>query len=113
MKNYILLLLTICFFATACEEDEPTTPDYYNATVLKQGTDCGEAFLIQFESGQIGLPENDFDRTFYEINLDTMLRKDGQKLKIKFRDPTDGEHMICTTMGPGFPQIFVLDAFAQ
>ncbi len=108
--KYLLFSLVIIASFSACKEDEPETVDYFNGTVLQKGMDCGDAYLIQFEAGQEGLPENQWEGIFYEINLDSTMRVEDLKVKVKFRDPIEAESMICTAMGPGYPQIYVVHA---
>ena len=35
---------------------------------------------------------------------------DNERISVKFRVPHDGEIMACTAMGPGYPQIYIVDA---
>jgi len=108
--KYLVVLLLVIVSLSSCKEEETRTIDYFNGTVLQKGLDCGDAYLIQFEAGQEGIPANQWDRIFYEINLDSTMRVEGLKVKVKFRDPLEAESMICTAMGPGYPQMYVVHA---
>jgi hypothetical protein len=79
----------------------------FNATVLEIGLDCGNSFLIEFISDVPGLPENNFNNTFYEINLPDEYKVKGKKIRVEFREPTNGEEIICTNLGVSYPQIFI------
>lgn len=108
MKKIILILIGLTFIFISCNKNEKeTNENSVNATVIGKGLDCGNAFLIKFNNDISGLPENSFDNTFYEINLPDEFKIEGKKIYVEFREPKDGELMICTTMGIGYPQIYI------
>ncbi len=107
MKNFNFLMIGLFVLVISCTKnnhDDATT--FAGATVLGKGLDCGNSFLLKFDSDVTGLPEN-FDNTFYEINLPDEYKTEGRKIKVAFRSPEPDEIMACTTMGIGYPQIFI------
>jgi hypothetical protein len=81
--------------------------DSYNATVKGKGIDCGNSFLIVLEADAPDLPANNSGNTFYEINLPEEFKIEGKKINIKFREPTNSEIIVCTTLGVGYPQLYI------
>jgi hypothetical protein len=79
----------------------------FNATVLEKGLDCGNSFLIQFDEGVTGLPSS--YRLYYEINLPENYKIKNERVSIKFRTPQNDEIMVCTAMGPAYPQIYIVE----
>jgi hypothetical protein len=107
MKNFIFLLVSLSFLVISCDKNNPDdSTSYANAIVLGKGLDCGNSFLIKFDNGVTGFPQNS-DNTFYEINLPDDYKIEGRKIKVEFRDPKPDEIMVCTTMGIAYPQIFI------
>ena len=106
MKRIILTIIGLTFIIISCNKDE-TNDNIFNATVLGKGMDCGNSFLIKFNNDISGLPVNNFDNTFYEINLPEEFKTEGKKIKVEFREPENDEIMVCTTMGIGYPQIYI------
>lgn len=78
----------------------------YQATVIGLGMDCGDAFLIQFEEKINSLPASS-QNIYYEINLPEEYKVAGREILIQFREPQSGEIMVCTAMGPGYPQVVI------
>ncbi len=109
MKNLLLIILGFTFILASCNKNEEhTNEQLYSLTVLGKGMDCGEAFLIKFDENVPGLPGKTFDNIYYEINLPEQYKIPGTKIKVEFREPENSEAMFCTTMGPGYPQLFIL-----
>ena len=106
MKRIIFIIISLTFIIISCNDDE-TNDDIFNATVIGKGLDCGNSFLIKFNNGVSGLPINNLDNTFYEINLPEEYKIEGKKIKVEFREPKNDEGMVCTTLGPGYPQIYI------
>lgn len=105
----MFFILGFAFLITSCNKNEEATDEQlYPVTVLGRGLDCGDAHLIKFDENVPGLPGNTFDNIYYEINLPNQYKVPGTKIKVKFREPEEGELMLCTTMGPGYPQLFIL-----
>jgi hypothetical protein len=104
MRRNIFTLLILVFILASCKKEEST-----NATVLGKGIDCGDAYLLKLKEGVSGLPENNIDNTFYEINLPEEYKVEGKKVNIEFREPENEEIMLCTTAGPGYAQIYITE----
>lgn len=108
MKKLISILIGLTFIFGSCHKNEKeTTENSFNVTVIGQGPDCGNAYLIRFNSDIPGIPENSFDNTFYEINLPDESKIDGKKISIEFREPENGELMSCATRGIDYPQVYI------
>jgi hypothetical protein len=105
------IILSIIFFITlSCNNDndtatQNTTP--FNAKVLYKGADCGNNFVIQFNSNAINVPTNTTDNIFYEVNLPNQYRVENLDINVTFRQTTDTETMSCTTQGIAYPQIYI------
>jgi len=107
MKNFIFLFVGLSFLIISCTKSTSgDVTSYANATVLGNGMDCGNSFLIKFDNGVIGLPQNS-ENTFYEINLPEDYKVEGKEIMVEFRIPEPDEIMVCTTMGIAYPQIFI------
>lgn len=104
MKRNIFLLVILFFILASCSKEKS-----YNATVLGKGIDCGDSYLLKFNEGVSGLPENNIDNTFYEINLLEAYKIEGKKVNVEFREPKNEEIMLCTTLGPGYAQVFITE----
>lgn len=100
----MICLFVLVISCTKYSQDDATT--FAGATVLAKGLDCGNSFLLKFDEDVTGLPENS-ENTFYEINLPDEYKTEGRKIKVTFRSPKPDEMMACTTMGIGYPQIFI------
>jgi len=108
MKRITPILIVLSFLLISCNKNETVNENNsYSVTVLGRGLDCGDAYLIKFDNDVSGLPENTFDNTFYEINLPDEYKIEGMKIKVEFREPANDEIMVCTTMGIGYPQIYI------
>jgi len=84
--------------------------EYVNATVLGKGLDCGNHFVIQFDDSVTGLPfpSGYWNNVYYEYNLPEEYKIAGKRISLAFRAPKSDENLICTTMGPGYPLIFIV-----
>ena len=109
MKKLIIILIGIFIIITSCEKKEKAIDNRSNATVRTKGIDCNESYLIKFDDTVSGLPHNTFENTFYEINLPDAYKVDGLRINVTFREPTNSELMTCTSQGPSYPQIFIIN----
>mgnify|MGYP000982531105 CR=1 FL=1 len=107
MKYFFLILIGIVFITFSCKNND-NDDESFNATVLMEGIDCNDSFLIQFNDDVTGLPENDFDKTFYEINLPNEYKIENLDINVTFREPTNTELMVCTSLGTAYPQIYII-----
>lgn len=111
MKILVFFILGFTFLIASCNKNEEGNDEqFYPVTVIGRGMDCGDAYLIKFDENVPGLPANTFDNIYYEINLPAQYNIPGTKINIKFREPEVDEAMFCTTMGPGYPQLFIIKA---
>jgi hypothetical protein len=107
MKRIIFILIGVALFIISCDRNEVNNS--YNATVIGKGLDCGNSYLIKFNNDVVGLPANTTENTFYGINLPEEFKVAGKKIKVEFREPTEEELIVCTTMGISYPQIYILN----
>ena len=113
-----LIFSTFIFFIISCSKNEDnqntTTPTFVaNATVVNQGIDCGNAYLIKFNNGVAGVPPNSTNNVFYEINLPSQYKVVNLPIFVTFRLPTNSEIMNCTAQGIAYPQIYIETATNQ
>ncbi|WP_445737324.1 hypothetical protein [Mariniflexile sp.] len=106
MKHTILTYTLLIFIISSCSNSE-TDSKPFNAIVLQKGLDCGNSYLIKFNDGVSGLPQNAFNNVFYEINLPDAYKVEGKPIYATFRLPKDNEYMACTTLGIGYPAIYI------
>jgi hypothetical protein len=88
-------------------DNENVDNEYSGATVRGKGLDCGNSFIIQFDEDVVGLPLP--NKVYYEINLPEKYKIANERINVKFRVPNNDEIMACTTMGPSYPQIYIVD----
>ena len=112
MKINLILLLTA--FLLSCDRNEEEIPnDIFEVATAGIGIDC-KLLLIDFK-------EIDLDRIekithskglrYHAYNLDQAeFSADGQILTVRIRKTFDSELFVCTTLGPGYPWVTVLDA---
>lgn len=110
MKNFIILsMLTFGVFFAGCEKDDDkvaTEKFKFEATVLGTGMDCGETFIISLKN--LGANSDIEDGIYYADNLAPEHKVQGLQIYLNCRVPNDGEFYACTTMGPGYPHVFVI-----
>ncbi|MCL1932864.1 MAG: hypothetical protein FWF53_03485 [Candidatus Azobacteroides sp.] len=80
---------------------------YFGAIVIGKGLDCGNSFLIRFDNDVTGLPFP--SKAYYEINLPEKYKINNERINVKFRVPNAEELIVCTTMGPAYPQIYIVE----
>lgn len=111
MKTIFLIFLGLAFINFSCKKEEKEiveqNKNVHNATVLGIGLDCGDSYVIQFNDNITGLPVNSSSNRYYELNLPDEFKVDGLSVYIEFRAPENDEGMMCTTMGPSYPQIYI------
>ena len=107
MKKFLIIFISLNFILLSCSKDD-THDELLNATVLNKGIDCGDLFLIQFSRDVSGLPKNDFDNIYYALNLPEAFKIEGKKVKVQIRAPKNEEAVACTTLGIGYPGIYII-----
>jgi len=100
------MTMTILVISCNTEKEEGIS---YNATVLGKGLDCGETFLIQFNDNTDNLNSNNLDNIFYAINLSNEYKIENLEIKVTYREPLIEEILSCTTLGPEYTQIFIIE----
>jgi len=108
MNKIIAFILGLVGLFSSCQTDETISPHVTNALVIGIGYDCGSSYLIQFDEDVPDLPPNSWDNTFYEINLPDEYKIADERIYCEFRLPDDDEYMLCTHLGPGFPEIYII-----
>ena len=107
MKTNLLLIAGFFLLTNSCDKHQKEVIEtMYKATVLGRGMDCGNAFLIQFEEKTYSLPASS-KNIYYEINLPEEYKIAGREILIQFHEPRNDEIMVCTAMGPAYPQVVV------
>lgn len=106
----------ICGFLFSCDEDltstnEQDNNEYFGVKVLGKGPDCGDVFLVEFieKLNEVEARTGEKSQTYYADELPNEFKKDNIELLFKFRNPTENELYPCTTFGPSYPHIIVLD----
>ncbi len=109
MKTLILSLVIFLTFSSCSNSDDTASQSItnFNAKVLYKGVDCGDNFIIQFNSNAINIPTNTTNNIFYEINLPNQYRVNNLDIYVTFRQPNNNEIMNCTTQGISYPQIYI------
>lgn len=112
MKNiFIILLFVFGFFLQGCmDDDDQSQIDNFafEAIVLGQGIDCGDIYTISLKSLEAN---SDFeDGTYYALNLESEFKEQGLKILLNCRPPNNDEMIACTTQGPSYPHIVVLNS---
>ena len=80
---------------------------YSNTAIVQQvGPDCGDSYLLSLNEENKTL----LRKPVYELNLPDSLKVKGLKVSIKWRKAKSSEMMICTTLGPGYDQIYIIEA---
>jgi hypothetical protein len=112
MKRLTILIFTVLCISCDKNEEEIAT-DTFEVTTAGIGIDC-KLILIDFK-------ESDLDRIekltnsnwlrYQAFNLDkNNFSVEGQILNVKVRKTFDSELFACTTLGPGYPWVTVLEA---
>ena len=115
MKNILLIIvLTISIIFFSCKKENSTqvqTPIYQFEAVSKGvGEDC-KTNLIQFTNNFALLDSiTGFNGDiFYALNLPDNMKPVGTTIKLNIRKPNSSELLNCTTMGPTWGQVYVLE----
>ena len=114
-KLKTLIKLTIfcsLILSLGCDKEENNNIQF-NVTVIGQGLDCGDLFLITVNNnleelykitGQEGW------QTCYAYDLAEKYKVNGKTLLVKLRATRDDEYFACTDMGPAYPWVTVVEA---
>jgi hypothetical protein len=117
MNRFVIIsILTSALWITGCEKENNNEKEvenenniseefHYEATVLRQGMDCGETYLISLKS--IVTNSDIEDGTYYADQLDSDFKVQGLKIYLNCRKPNASEFYACTDMGPSYPHVIV------
>ena len=118
MKNiFIIFLLTCSIVFISCKKENPDDNllikySYTFEAVSKGvGGDC-KTNLIQFTTN-LSILDSITGNTkdiCYAPNLPENLKPAGTKFKLNIRKPYAGEILNCTTMGPAYGQVYILES---
>ena len=111
MKRFaILILTTLCI---SCDKNEEIYTGIFEVTSAGIGIDCG-LMLIDFNQSDLDRLEkitNSNGTRYFAYNLKkNNYNEKGQILIVKVRKALDSELFACTTLGPGYPWVTVLEA---
>lgn len=108
MKKTIFGLLLLIVVASFSCEKEKEIDYHFKATVLKQGMDCGNTYLILLTN--LSGDSTIINTTYYADNLSSDLKIDGLEIFLNCRYSKNNEMSVCTTYGIGYPHVFVIEA---
>lgn len=111
MKRLAIIILTILFVACDKNEEEIAT-DIFEVTTAGIGIDC-KLVLIDFKDSDLGRIEKITNSNWgryqaYKLDKNSFGNA-GQTLIVKVRKTLDSELFACTTLGPGYPWVTVLE----
>ena len=114
MKPFLVILILTTFMVfNSCER----TVEYpFEAEVLGKNSDCG-LYAIKFNGNLEQLHEIAdtyiLDDIYIAKNLPQNLQIDGMIIILNIRKLKNSELTECTTLGPSYPWIYVLNAKAK
>jgi hypothetical protein len=105
--THIIISFVLLALFSGCEKSSSETDFQFNATVVGKGMDCGDSYLIDIinvsGNGEIS------DGRYYADNLSPDYKVAELEIDLNCRLPSDDEIYACTTMGPAYPHIIVLE----
>jgi len=114
MKPLLFIIIIILGITLVSCENKNTSQEYpYEAEVLGKNMDCG-IYAIKFTNNldQIQkIADTDSPSAIYIAkNLPAELQVEGLIIELNVRKIQGTELGVCTTMGPGYPWIYILSA---
>jgi hypothetical protein len=113
MKAYFILLLAVFLNISSCENESSDPSFPFEAEVLGINMDCGIP-AIKFNGNLDHINEiaglKTSNAIFIAKNLPSDLSTEGKTIVLEIRKIENSELRACTTMGPGYPWIYVLEA---
>jgi len=106
-----ITLLSTIILIVSCEHDE-TAFSQFNVTVEGKGVDCGDLYLIKVNDNLeklYRLTGREGWQTCYAYGLAEEYKVEGKKLLVELRAPRKSELFACTTLGPGYPWVTVVE----
>ena len=109
--SYYILALLLFLLLLGCDngelEPEKNVTFQFEGTVIGQGLDCGAVYLVDLIniSGNAEIT----DGRYYADNLPSEHKIKGLEIELNCRLPNTNEMYPCTTMGPTYPHIYILE----
>lgn len=118
MKTLIrfFLFVALLSFNACTDENESAESDLFQVEVLGKGMDCGDLFLVRFETEKEAdinkyLEEtNAYFPVFYAVGLPEELKQEGLFLDIRLGECTVDDIPVCTHLGPGYGVVCIESA---
>ncbi len=111
MNRFVFFIVMLSLISLTCCEKEHEPDDassfLFEATVMGNGLDCGETYLISLT--QRGSNSDIEDGMYYAYQLDPEFKEPGLKVYLNCRQPNDSELQACTMMGPTYQHLIVID----
>jgi len=110
MKRQFIYIFPLLCLLQFCDSTESANFDF-EATVVGQGMDCGDMFLIDL----VNLTGEDAisNGRYYADDLPERYKIQGMEIKLNCRFPNEDELYACTTFGSGFSHVYVLELKAK
>lgn len=111
MKNVALAIIALILLSCGNDPDEQPS-DEFTVNVVGTGIDC-RLPLIDFSSAdsvRINLLTGSTGLRYHAFDLDSSFSQIGLTLNVILRPTRDDELFPCTTLGPGYPWVTILDA---
>lgn len=105
--TFLYQFVIIGFLLLSCENDKEINYQY-EATILGQGIDCGETYLIDLT--RVSGDTEFTDGTYYADNLLSEFKVSGLKIQLNCRGLNADEIYACTHLGPYYPHVFVINS---
>jgi hypothetical protein len=113
MKPYIIILLVVILNFSSCEEKNDDQSFPFEAEVLGINMDCGlPAIKFINNLDQVNEIADTYSPSaiFIAKNLPSELQLYGISIVLNVRKIQNSELGVCSTMGPSYPWIYVLEA---
>jgi len=108
-KIIILTVLTLGIFLAGCEKDDDKIikEDYkFEAIVIGPGIDCGTYISLK----NLETDSEFEDGIYIAHNLDPELVVPELKIYLNCRQINSGDGVACSTLGPGYPHLVVINS---
>ncbi|PKP34796.1 MAG: hypothetical protein CVU00_05190 [Bacteroidetes bacterium HGW-Bacteroidetes-17] len=106
---FLLILFSTSLIISCEKQDDAKGNDFqFEATVRNKRLDCGETIIIELKN--ISGNSEIADGIYYADNLDSEFKEPGLKIELNCREHNNDEVYACTTMGPTYPHVIVIDS---
>ena len=111
--NYLAIVFLTLIDCSCEQREEEFIIDSFEVSVQGVGLDCG-LLLIDFKESDLQrikmITNSDWGR-FYAFNLDrNKFGSEGTSLWVRVRKTLDSELSVCTTLGPSYPWVTILES---